>query len=594
MSFRLVFAAAAAFGALAVPPLAGLAADSASDASAASARAAELPDLFAQERARRNIYDVRFPDAQTARRAAISFEGGVLAADIAHARLTIELDDADVARLRRDGYAVERAEAFLARRDAMLRVLEAAGPGATLLGQHAVSGVDSISHQTIPGFPCYQTVDETFAAAAKMVAKHPTLATWLDVGDSWEKANGLGGHDMRVLKLTNQNIGGTKPILLITSAIHAREYTTAPLALALAKQLIDGYGKDADATWILDNHEVHLLLQTNPDGRVKAESGLLWRKNTNQAYCGPNSNDRGADLNRNFEFSWNSTHGQGSSGNPCDETYRGTAGASEPEVQAVTAYMRSLWPDRRGPGRNDPAPDDTSGLHIDLHSYGDLVLWPWGDTTQASPNATEFQTLGRKFAWFNDYYPEQSIGLYPTDGTSDGPPYGELGVPSYTIELGSDFFQSCSVYTSQIKPANLAVLMYAAKVARTPYETPAGPDVSDLALKPNAAKNAVKAGKKVQLTADATVTHFSSVNGVEPTQPIAAAEYYVDTPPWLAGATAIPLSAADGAFDEKTEKLVGKIGTDGWSKGAHLVYVRSQDAAGHWGAFSAVFLKIGK
>ena len=100
-----------------------------------------------------------------------------------------------------------------------------------------------------------------------------------------------------------QELTGSKPKLFVNSAIHAREYTTAPLNLSFARWLLQGYGTNADATWILDHHEVHLMLQTNPDGRKKAESGLSWRKNTNQAYCGATSNTRGADLNRNFSFS---------------------------------------------------------------------------------------------------------------------------------------------------------------------------------------------------------------------------------------------------------------------------------------------------
>ena len=39
----------------------------------------------------------------------------------------------------------------------------------------------------IPGYPCYRTVEETFATAQDIVAAHPNLATWIDAGDSWEK-----------------------------------------------------------------------------------------------------------------------------------------------------------------------------------------------------------------------------------------------------------------------------------------------------------------------------------------------------------------------------------------------------------------------
>jgi hypothetical protein len=47
----------------------------------------------------------------------------------------------------------------------------------------------------IPGYPCYRTVEETFSTAAAIAASHPELATWLDVGDSWEKST-AGGKDL--------------------------------------------------------------------------------------------------------------------------------------------------------------------------------------------------------------------------------------------------------------------------------------------------------------------------------------------------------------------------------------------------------------
>nr|WP_276584025.1 M14 family metallopeptidase [Pseudomonas sp. RIT-PI-AD] len=493
-------------------------------------------------------------------------------------------------KLRTFGFTFERDNAFIEKRNKALsaaqdRALGGQKPKASRL-------VENVAVAGIPGYSCYPTVEETFAIAQSLATQKPNLAEWIDVGDSWQKTQGLGGYDMRVLKLTNKAIGGNKPKLFVNSAIHAREYATAPLTLDFARWLVDGYGTDADATWILDHHEVHLMLQTNPDGRKKAETGLSWRKNTNQAYCGANSNSRGADLNRNFTFGWNVTNGQGSSGNTCNETYRGRSAGSEPEVQAVERYARSLWPDRRGPNRGDAAPTDTSGIHLDIHSYSQLVLWPWGDTSQPAPNAAALQTLGRKFAFFNGYTPQQSVGLYPTDGTSDGVSYGELGVAAYTIELGTQFFQSCSSYDSAVKQGNLPALIYAAKVVRTPYVTPGGPDITSLGLAGRAATTGVAPGTAVTLKANATDSRYNNSNGTEATQNIAAAEYYIDKAPWESGATPIALLASDGSFNAKTESLTGTLATAGLANGKHLVYVRSRDAKGTWGAVSATFLVI--
>ena len=438
----------------------------------------------------------------------------------------------------------------------------------------------------IPKYPCYRTVEETFATAEQIVQGHPNLATWFDVGNSWEKSVGLGGYDMMVLVLTNSAISGPKPKLFLTAAIHAREYATAELVTRFAEYLVNNYGTDADATWILDHHEVHLMLQTNPDGRKQAETGLFWRKNTNQNYCGPTSTQRGADINRNFFFQWNCCGG--SSANECAETYHGPYATSEPETQAVQNYEDSIFPDQRGPNLTDPAPDDATGIFIDVHSYGRLVLWPWGFTSNTAPNATQLQTLGRKFAYWNGYSPEQAIGLYPTDGASDDHAYGKLGVASYTFEVGTAFFQSCSYFDNTLVPANIPALVYAAKVVRTPYMTPSGPDVTNLSV----SSDSVPAGTLVTLSGTMDDTLYNNSHGSEPTQNIAAAEYYVDIPQWVAGSTATAMSASDGRFDSQIENVEAMIDTTGWSDGEHILFIRGKDANNNWGAFSAIFLTI--
>ncbi len=551
--------------------------------------------LLEQEKSITNIYRAYYPSQELARKASITFHSQLLESNPTGGYLVLQLSTEEITQLESFGFNVQHDSGYIKKRALELESTRQRIQSASALGTDTSStgqAATDVSIQAIPGYPCYETVEDTFAVAQSLVSSYPQLAEWIDVGNSWEKTAGLGGYDIWVLKLTNQSTGGDKPKLFANSAIHAREYTTAPLNLDFARWLLEGYGVDADATWILNHHEVHLMLQTNPDGRKFAESGLSWRKNTNQNFCSPTSNNRGVDLNRNFTFSWNSTNGNGSSGNQCSLTYRGPQPGSEPEIQAIEGYIRSLWPDRRGPNRNDAAPSDTSGIHIDIHSYSELVLWPWGDVNQTAPNGAALRTLGRKFAFFNGYTPQQSIGLYPTDGTSDSVSYGELGVAAYTFELGTSFFQACSTYENTIRPGNLPALIYAAKVVRTPYLTPSGPDSINLGLSNNAANGGVSAGTPVTLTATATDTRFNNSNGSESTQAINAAEYYIDTAPWESGASAIALSAIDGNFNQTTEGITGTINTSGLSNGQHIVYVRSRDTSGSWGAVSAVFLNI--
>ena len=530
-----------------------------------------------------NIYRAYYPSEQLATKAAITFHGQLLETNKEKGYLILELTDQEIEKLKSFKFKIKPAKDYIAQRNRRLQELQ---------NKISSGSLFDVNPQAIPGYECYETVEETFGVAQSMVSTYPNLAEWIDVGDSWEKTQNLGGYDIRVLVLTNKSNTFSKPKLFINSAIHAREYTTAPLNLDFARWLVEGYASNADARWILDHHEVHLMLQANPDGRKQAEAGSLWRKNTNQNYCGATSGSRGADLNRNFTDRWNITNGSGSSGNQCNSTYRGPSAGSEPEIQALEGYVRSLFPDLRGPNDSDAAPDTTTGMHIDIHSYSELVLWPWGDKNSPAPNGTALQTLGRKFAYFNGYMPQQSIGLYATDGTSDSVSYSELGVPAFTFELGTSFFQNCSTYENTIKPDNLPALIYAAKVVRAPYVTPGGPDILNLALSDNADTTGVPAGTSVQLTANATDTRFSTRNGSESTQNISAAEYYIDVPPWQSGAVANSLNAADGSFNNKSENVAGSINTSGLSQGEHIVYVRSRDASNTFGAVTAIFLNI--
>jgi hypothetical protein len=443
----------------------------------------------------------------------------------------------------------------------------------------------------IPGYPCYRTVEETIATAEALVAAYPSLATYTDVGDTWEKSEpgGEDGYDMMVLKLTNSAILGDKPDLFITSAIHAREYTPAELATRFAEYLLSNYNVDADATWLLDYHEIHLMLHANSDGRKQAETGISWRKNTNNNFCG-GSDLRGIDLNRNFEFAWGCCGG--SSGSHCSETFRGPGPASEPETDAIQAYLRSTFPDQRGSDINDAAPDNATGVYLDIHSYSELVLWPWGFDNITAPNGDALQTLGRRLAYSNGYFPEQAIGLYPTDGTTDDFAYGELGVAAYTYELGTAFFQACSTFENTVLPDNLPSLIYAAKTVRTPYLTPTGPEAVDLSLD----SVGVQAGAPVELVARVDDSFFGNSNGAEPVQNVAAAEYYVDTPPW-AGGTAVSMTASDGAFDGTSEMVEATINTSALGPGRHILFVRGQDSSvggetGQWGPMTATFLYV--
>ena len=485
----------------------------------------------------------------------------------AESYLVAAADTATIARLIAAGYRIEVDDEKTARLNQPLVAL----PG-------QVNG--------IPGYPCYRTVEETYASMQALATANPTLASWINIGESWERvAHGAGhGYDLNVLIVTNTQSAVPKARFFLMAEIHARELTTAETAARFAEYLVAGYGSDPDITWLLNYNEIHILVMTNPDGHKLAEQGYYQRKNTDNANGGncsvpPTMSDQyGTDCNRNSNFHWG-----GSGTDPCEEEYQGPTAVSEPETAAMQNYVLSIFPDQRGPGDTDPAPPDTTGLLVTLHSYSDLVLWPWGFTSNPAPNATDLERLGRKFAFLNYYTPEQSVDLYPTTGTSDDWAYGELGIGAYTFEIGVDFFEDCQTFESTTYPVNRNALFYACKAARLPYELPAGPDTLNVAV-----ANGVIPGGTVGLTATADATRYASP---WPVQNVAAARFSVDTPSWEGGATQA-MSPADGSFDQPVEGLVGTVNATGLNPGRHLVLVESQSAGGNWGPPSACFLCV--
>jgi hypothetical protein len=459
----------------------------------------------------------------------------------------------------------------------------------------------------------YFTVEEMQTFLDQKVAAHPTLAQKVDIGDSWCKANpgscpnpapGFNGYDLWALRITNQAISGPKPVFWYDSGIHSREIATPELAMRYIDWLLNGYNSNADARWLVDYHDIWVMPMFNPDGHHIVEAGgggsnPYWQRknanNTNGCTVWPptSSSQFGVDLNRNFPFMWGCCGG--SSTSPCTQTYRGSAAGSEIESQAVIAKIRELIPDQRGPNINDAAPITTTGVYQNMHTVAELNLYPWGQTSSPAPNSADLANIGDHMAAPNAGPPGNGYQtcqppncLYAVDGDTIDWAYGELGIPAYTTELsGSGFFPAYTELEG-IWNENRGMLIHLAKIARTPYLLTRGPDANQVATNPMT----VTQGTDSQI--GGTMNYVWTGNGY--IQNVAAAEYYIDTPPW-AGGTGVPMTAVDGAFDSPTEAVQATIATGSLSVGRHIIFVRGRgvnDYSGFqsWGAVSAAFLTI--
>ena len=163
---------------------------------------------------------------------------------------------------------------------------------------------------------------------------------------------------------------------------HARELINPDALVGLAYKLCWAYKNNIGITlgstqWsadyirtLVEGLDIFILPLLNPDGREYVRLyDQWWRKNRGFNADG----SRGTDLNRNYDFLWQWSIGMTSSV-PSSETYRGSAPFSEPETRNVR-WLLDTYPNITG--------------FVDVHSYSELVLYPWGDDNNQSADPTE-------------------------------------------------------------------------------------------------------------------------------------------------------------------------------------------------------------
>ncbi|MFG2149333.1 M14 family metallopeptidase [Streptomyces sp. NPDC048696] len=270
----------------------------------------------------------------------------------------------------------------------------------------------------------YHNYAEMTAEIDQRLAQYPSIMSKRVIGKSYQ------GRDIVAIKISD-NVGADEdePEVLLTFHQHAREHLTVEMALYLLREFGAGYGKDARITAMVNSREIWIVPDLNPDGGeydIATGQYRSWRKNRR-----PNgaSSSVGTDLNRNWNYKWGCCGG--SSGSKGSETYRGSAPESAPEVKVVADFARSRVVNGK----------QRIKAGIDFHTYGELVLWPFGWTyDDTAPGLTQddhdaFAAVGRKLAASNGYTPEHSSDLYLTDGTIDDYLWGTQKIFDFTFEM---------------------------------------------------------------------------------------------------------------------------------------------------------------
>ncbi|CAH2238722.1 jg25250, partial [Pararge aegeria aegeria] len=246
---------------------------------------------------------------------------------------------------------------------------------------------------------------------------NPDLVTLVNAGKSFE------GRDVKYLKISTTNFEDKrKPVVVLQSLLHSREWVTLPPSLYAIENLVVN-GTDRD---LVDEIDWIIFPIANPDGYEYSHTEVrFWRKNRATGYI-PGDICTGVDLNRNFDIFW----GDYSSNNVCSETFHGSGPFSEPEARIVADILHEY--------------NSRIELFIDLHSTGSMIIYGWG-TGDLPPNAFLMHAAAIKMATAIDavkvsWNPNYRVGnvaliMYKASGVTMD--YGmKLGIPySYVYEL---------------------------------------------------------------------------------------------------------------------------------------------------------------
>lgn len=258
----------------------------------------------------------------------------------------------------------------------------------------------------------YHHLDTINAWLRLQVSRHPYLEL-VELSASYENQSLYG------VKLIKNSANSA---IFVECGIHAREWISPASCTFVLNELLNS--NQADIRQLVDNFNWIIFPVVNPDGyRYTFEGDRLWRKNTK-----PYGICRGVDLNRNFASDWN---GPGASDDPCRYDFAGGSEASEPETQTLARYLMENVPKLR------------IKTYFSIHSFSQLVMFPYGYKTDRVPNYDDLVVIGRKGVEAIErthgmkYVSGAMIEtIYPSSGDSVDWVYSALGVPvAYTFEL---------------------------------------------------------------------------------------------------------------------------------------------------------------
>ncbi len=264
----------------------------------------------------------------------------------------------------------------------------------------------------------YHTLQEIEEELDEMHRLYPQL-----ISEKASIGKSLENRDIWFVKLSDNptiDESTSEGVLYLDGLTHAREPMSMEVLLYYLWYLLENYNTNAQVKYLVDHREIYVLPCINPDGYEYNRStypngGGMHRKNRrNTASCSTSS--WGVDLNRNHDIEW------GDAGTyACGETYQGPNAASEPETQAVEAFIDEINP----------------SIALSNHSFAHKLLSPWGYKREV-PNYEEHLDFAsamvpENYGGYGSVY--EILGVEGSGSTLDY--LASKGVVGWTPEIGT-------------------------------------------------------------------------------------------------------------------------------------------------------------
>lgn len=210
--------------------------------------------------------------------------------------------------------------------------------------------------------------------------------------------------------------------MIVQAAMHAREHLTSLVAVCLAKRLV------ANPQLML-NGGIYFVPMVNPDGVRMCQEGLDWITDTERQkklidlnggktdFSLWKANADGVDLNVNFEAKWG--EGEQNVFQPAPQNYIGEYAMCAREAQALAEFTLRVKP----------------CVTLSYHLKGEEIYWQFGQPAETLARDKKYAQAIASYTGYKLVSGEGSVGGYKDWCVQ------ELGIPSYTIEVGSDNYE---------------------------------------------------------------------------------------------------------------------------------------------------------